>query len=316
MSSLRGSLRARILAVLFQTRRAEVPWGVLLRNTAAAIVPLALGIATGRVGIGLWISVGAIVTMYSDQPGPYRQRLIRLLAVSAAGGFAAFVGLVLGGHLAPLLAATLVISFAGALLVVFGDAAGRVGMAAMILLVITAADPASGPLTALATAALIAGGGLLLTLFSIAAWPLQRYGPEREALAAVYDGLGALARQPVPDSGTAPGLSSGMTELQHTLLGPHRARGAHSPRADGAHERQVRRERFRRQARRGRPRGRVRHERHQPAGAGRSRGAVGRHRPIHRRGSRRRPEDGPLPADAAGRRDGNSPGAGPPRSRP
>lgn len=226
MSSLRGSLRARILAVLFQTRRAEVPWGVLLRNTAAAIVPLALGIATGRVGIGLWISVGAIVTMYSDQPGPYRQRLIRLLAVSAAGGFAAFVGLVLGGHLAPLLAATLVISFAGALLVVFGDAAGRVGMAAMILLVITAADPASGPLTALATAALIAGGGLLLTLFSIAAWPLQRYGPEREALAGVYHGLGALARQPVPDSGTAPGLSSGMTELQHTLLGPHRARGA------------------------------------------------------------------------------------------
>jgi uncharacterized membrane protein YccC len=216
---------ARTLAVLLQTQRAEVPWRVLVRNTAAVIAPLAAGIAAGRVGVGLWISVGAIVTMYSDQPGPYRQRLARLLAVSAAGGLAAFIGMVLGAKLAAILVATLIVGFAGALLVVLGDAAGRVGMAAMILLAITAAHPASSAATALQSAALIACGGLLLTLLSIAAWPLQRYGPEREALAAVYHGLAALARQRNVDSGAAPALSDGMTALQHTLLGPHRARG-------------------------------------------------------------------------------------------
>ena len=225
MSSARDSLRARILAVLLQTKRAEVPWRVLLRSTAAVILPLALGIATGRVSAGIAISVGAIVTMYSDQPGPYRQRLTRLLAVSAAGGLAAFIGMVLGGELPALLVATLVVGFAGALLVVFGDAAGRVGMAAMILLVITAAHPAGSPWAALQSAALIASGGLLLTLFSIAAWPLQLYRPEREALAAVYRGLAALARQRNVDSGAAPALSDGMMALQHTLLGTHRARG-------------------------------------------------------------------------------------------
>jgi uncharacterized membrane protein YccC len=216
---------ARILAVLLQTKRAEVPWRVLLRNTAAVIQPLAGGIATGRVGVGLWISVGAIVTMYSDQPGPYRQRLARLLAVSAAGGLAAFIGMVLGGNLPALLAAMAVIGFAGALLVVFGDASGRVGMAAMILLAITSADPATSAWTALGSAALISSGGLLLTLLSVAAWPLQRYGPEREALSAVYGGLSALARQHDVEAGTAPALSEGMSGLQHTLLGPHRARG-------------------------------------------------------------------------------------------
>ncbi|MFI4908409.1 MAG: FUSC family protein [Steroidobacterales bacterium] len=226
MQPTRDSFRTRILATLVQTRRAEVPWRVLLRSTAAVIVPLALGIATGRVGIGLGISVGAIVTMYSDQPGPYRQRLARLLAVSAAGGLAAFIGMVLGAKLAALLVATVVVGFAGALLVVFGDAAGRVGMAAMILLVITAAHPAGNAWAALQSAALIACGGLLLTLFSIAAWPLQRYGPERESLSAVYRGLAALARQRNIDSGAAPALSDGMTALQHTLLGRHRARGA------------------------------------------------------------------------------------------
>lgn len=226
MQPTSDSLRTRILAVLLQTKRAEVPWRVLLRSTAAVIMPLAIGIATGRIGIGLGISVGAIVTMYSDQPGPYRQRLTRLLAVSAAGGLAAFIGMVLGGKLAALLVATMIVGFAGALLVVFGDAAGRVGMAAMILLVITAAHPASNTWAALQSAALLACGGLLLTLFSIAAWPLQLYGPERESLAAVYRGLARLARQRHIDSGAAPALSDGMTALQHTLLGRHRARGA------------------------------------------------------------------------------------------
>ncbi|HEX5460317.1 MAG TPA: FUSC family protein [Steroidobacteraceae bacterium] len=219
-------IAARILAVLLTTRRAEVPWRVLVRNTAAVIAPLAAGIASGRVGVGLWISVGAIVTMYSDQPGPYRQRLARLLAVSAAGGIAAFIGMVLGANLAALLLATLIVGFAGGVLVVLGDAAGRVGMAAMILLVITAAHPAGSVWAALQSALLIACGGLLLTLFSIAAWPLQRYGPEREALAAVYGGLAALARQRGVEAGSAPALTAGMTGLQHTLLGPHRARGA------------------------------------------------------------------------------------------
>ncbi len=54
---------ARILAVLTQTKRAEVPGRVLLRNTAAVILPLAIGIATDRLGIGLAIAAGAIVTM-------------------------------------------------------------------------------------------------------------------------------------------------------------------------------------------------------------------------------------------------------------
>lgn len=216
---------ARILAVLLQSKRAEVPWLVLVRNTAAVIAPLAAGIATGRVGVGLWIAVGAIVTMYSDQPGPYRQRLARLLAVSAAGGIAAFIGMVLGAQLAALLVATVTVGFAGGLLVVLGDAAGRVGMAAMILLVIAAAHPAGGAWAALQSAGLIACGGLLLTLFSIAAWPLQRYGPEREALAAVYGGLAALSRQRIVAASAAPALTEGMVGLQHTLLGPHRARG-------------------------------------------------------------------------------------------
>ena len=220
----RDPLSSRILSTLLTTRSAQVPWRVLLRNTAAAIVPLALGIASGRLLAGIAMAVGAVVTMYSDQPGPYRQRLTRLLAVSAAGGVATFLGLSLREHFPALLAASLVVGFAGALLVAFGDAIARVGMVAMMLLVIATDLPASTLAAQLQLTAAVTAGGLLLTLFSIAAWPLQRYGPERDALSEVYRGLAALARQPQRGD-TAPELTESMTTLQHTLLGAHRARG-------------------------------------------------------------------------------------------
>lgn len=225
MPAAGGTPRQNILATLWQTRPAQLPWRVLLRNTAAVILPLAAGIYAGRLLTGIAIAVGAVVTMYSDQPGPYRQRLARLLAVSVAGGIATFLGLTLNHHLAAMLIASLAVGFAGALLVAFGEATARVGMVAMMLLVIATDLPAPSLSAAMQLTAAVTAGGLLLTLFSIAAWPLQRHGPEREALSAVYRGLAGLARQPRADSGTAPALTDGMTTLQHTLLGTHRARG-------------------------------------------------------------------------------------------
>ena len=220
------SLRQNLVAALLQTKPAQLPWRVLVRNTAAVVLPLIWGIASHQLLPGIAAAVGAVVTMYSDQPGPYRQRLFRLLAVSAAGGVATFLGLTLNHHLPALLVASFAIGFSGALLVVFGDAIARVGMTAMILLVIATDLPAPSLGAALALTGWVTAGGLLLTLFSIAAWPLQRYGPEREALAAVYRELAAMARRGAHDSGAALELTAGMTELQHTLLGPLRARGA------------------------------------------------------------------------------------------
>jgi len=219
------STRAKLLATLLATGPAQLPWTVLVRNTAAVVLPLVWGIGSGNVLAGIAVSIGALVTMYSDQPGPYRERLTLLLAVSAAGGLASLLGLTLNHHLAALLLASLAIGFFGALLVAFGDAVARVGMTSMILLVIATDLPAPTLSAALQLTLEVTAGGVLLTLLSIAAWPLQRYGPERAALATVYRGLAAMARGATPDAGSALELTGAMTDLQHTLLGPHRARG-------------------------------------------------------------------------------------------
>ncbi len=218
------SLRAHTVQTLTGIKRPDVPLRVVLRNTAAVILPLAVGLATGYPQAGLGVAVGALNTMFSDQPGPYRQRLRNLLLATGAAGLASLLGFLIGGHLLPMLLATAVFGFCGGMLVVFGADNARVGMTSIILLVVTAATPA--PLAmALTGSGLIVAGGLLLTAFSLAAWPLQRYWPERQALSAVYAGLAALARQGAAGTTDVPALTEAMNTLQQTLLGRHRAHG-------------------------------------------------------------------------------------------
>ena len=224
MPSSGYSLRAHAIESLTVIKRPDVPWQVVLRNTAAVILPLGIGLATGYTEVGLAIGAGALDTMFSDQPGPYRQRMRQLLLASLAAGLASLCGFLIGGQLLPILLATAACGFFGGLLVVFGTDTARVGMTSMILLVITASTPTS-LVGALSGAVLIFSGGLLLTLFSLAAWPWQRYLPERHALAHVYAGLAALARQQAHDDAEVPALTEAMTTLQQTLLGRHRAHG-------------------------------------------------------------------------------------------
>lgn len=218
------SFRSSVVENLLKIKRPDVPLWVVLRNTAAVVVPLGIGLATGYPEVGLGIGAGALDTMFSDQPGPYRQRMWQLVLASLAAGLASLCGFLIGGQLLPLLLVTAAFGFFGGLLVVFGVDIARVGMTSMILLVITASTPTTLP-HALLGAGLIFSGGLLLTAFSVAAWPLQRYRPERLALATVYRGLATLARQQTHDAADVPALTDAMTNLQHTLLGRHHARG-------------------------------------------------------------------------------------------
>jgi uncharacterized membrane protein YccC len=224
MSTRAYSLRTSVLQSLTATKRPDVPLWVVFRNTAAVVLPLAVGMLTGHQEAGLAVAAGALDTMFSDQPGPYRQRLWQLFLASLASGLAALCGFLIGGDLLPITLAMAAFGFFGGLLVVFGTDIARVGMTSMILLVVTAASPTSLH-EALIGAVLIFAGGLLLTLFSVAAWPLQRYRPERYALATVYRGLAAFAKEHSQDEDDVPALTDAMTTLQKTLLGRHHARG-------------------------------------------------------------------------------------------
>jgi uncharacterized membrane protein YccC len=80
------------------------------------------------------------------------------------------------------------------------------------------------PADALAAALLIFAGGVLQMLLAIAAWPLQRYRPERQALAALCAELAANARRSA-DQAQAPPVTQALLDVENLLHSPHRARG-------------------------------------------------------------------------------------------
>jgi uncharacterized membrane protein YccC len=213
-----------VLKALMQLKPRDVPVAVALRNTAAVTLPLAIGIASGHVGIGLGISAGALNTMFSDQPGPYRLRMRRMLSVATAAGISAFAGYTLGDNNLLMTFAALIWGFSGGMLVALSPEAARIGLTSMILLVVTAADPRNAG-DAIGPALLIFAGGVLLTLFAIAAWPLQRYIPERAALVNLCRGLAAGARAP-DDAAQAPPATQALTDVENFLHSSYRARGA------------------------------------------------------------------------------------------
>jgi uncharacterized membrane protein YccC len=212
-----------MLKFLLEFKPRDVPYTVALRNTAAVTLPLVFGAATDHLGIGLGVSAGALNTMFSDQPGPYRQRMRHMFAAAVAAGISAFAGYTLGGNDVAIVLAALVWGIGGGLLVALGPDVGRVGLTSMILLVVTSADPRA-PVDALGPALLIFSGGVLLMLFAIAAWPLQRYRPERLALAQVCRQLADSARRH-DDASQAPPVTQALTDVENLLHGRDRARG-------------------------------------------------------------------------------------------
>src|SRR6185437_13581750 len=212
-----------LLHSLLHTGKRDVPASVALRNTAAIVLPLAVGTLTGHLLAGLGVSAGALNTMFADQPGPYRLRLRRMLLTALAAGVAAFAGSVLGQWPLALLLAAALWGFGAGLLVAIDAHMTRVGLTSLILLVIMGAEPHVAR-EAWPTATLIFGGGVLQALFAIAAWPLQRYRPERLALAQAFRGLANFARADVAHGG-AIALPPSLNDLQILLFGEGRARG-------------------------------------------------------------------------------------------
>src|SRR5690606_30915419 len=119
-----------------------------------------------------------INTMFTDQPGPYRQRMQRMLLAALAAGLSALTGILIGEHTVLFVIAAVAFGLIGGLLVALGPVAARVGLTSMIVMMITA-DMGLPVVHAPGVAAMIFAGGLLQMLLALAAWPLQRYRPER-----------------------------------------------------------------------------------------------------------------------------------------
>ena len=212
-----GASLGRLLRDAARLDRTQSDPVVSLRNAIGVAAPLAIGALVGNVAFGLPSTIGALQTAFADRPGPYRLRLLRMLATALAAAVTSGVAVLLSSSDIASAALLLVLGFAAGLLLTAGPSATQVGVAgtAAALIIGHNREPASA---ALHVGLLILVGGLGQAVLAIAAWPLGRHRPERVALAGLYAELATVARRP-PGADAPPPATEQLTPVRQVLYG-------------------------------------------------------------------------------------------------
>jgi uncharacterized membrane protein YccC len=201
--------------ILTRLEREKIVPGRALRNAIGVAVPLATGYWLGSLSGGLIVSSGALNVCFTDGDDPYRQRARRMLLGSLLVGMAVLIG-TLTGHVAPIAIATAgVWAFAAGMLVAINQSATDMGVTTLVTLIVYSAQPLD-PHRAVSAGLLALAGGLFQTLLALAFWPVQRFEPERRALANLFGELARAAATPAAAS-QAPSASTQTTAAHDTL---------------------------------------------------------------------------------------------------
>jgi uncharacterized membrane protein YccC len=202
--------------------QASPHWGAMLRVTAAVTTPLVVGLAAGRITIGLLPSMGAMAASLADRGGSYRSRIIR----SASAGIGGAAGYVVG-HAARGLGwwtvlVVVAVSVISALISTGGAASSQGALQLLVMTVISLGVPY--PETALTGALAYLSGASWALVLSLAGWPLRPRAPEEAAVAEVYRELGRLVEEFGTDRAARLAAFDGALKIAYdTVLGARSA---------------------------------------------------------------------------------------------
>jgi uncharacterized membrane protein YccC len=188
-----------------------------LRNSIGVLLPLVAGFALNMPRGGVVVASGALNVAYSDGSDPYAQRAKRMLASSVLCALGVLLGALSGNHNAAAVIIATLWAVAAGMFVAVGVTAADLGVISLVTLMIYAAQPLTPP-QAVISSVLALGGGLLQTALSVALWPVQRYEPERRALATFFLELSRAAEQPLSATSAPPATVHSM-QAQETLSG-------------------------------------------------------------------------------------------------
>ncbi|GGV18592.1 FUSC family protein [Streptomyces spectabilis] len=169
---------------------APVPWAAVARAAVAIALPLAIGTAVGHPAYGALASMGALSGVIGDTADAYRMRILNIAVPQLFGALGVTLGSLAHGHGWAAVAAVTVIALVSGMMSTIGAVASVSGLLLLLNAVIGAGLPLPGAWWL--APALMTGGGLLVLVLALLAWPLRSGVPERAAVAAAYRKVAAL----------------------------------------------------------------------------------------------------------------------------
>ncbi|QOV37005.1 FUSC family protein [Streptomyces ferrugineus] len=156
----------------------------VVRAAIALALPLAIGLAFGRPSYGALASMGALNGVISDTAAAYRVRIPTIALPQLFGAVGVTLGALVHGHGWVAVAAVTGVALVSGMISTIGAVASASGLVLLLTCVVGAGLPMPGewwlaPL-------LLSGGGLLVLVLALLAWPLRSGVPERAAVADTY----------------------------------------------------------------------------------------------------------------------------------
>ncbi|SEE89071.1 FUSC family protein [Streptomyces sp. Ag109_O5-10] len=163
---------------------APLNWAALARAALAMSLPLAVGLAAGLPAYGALASMGALSGVIGDTADAYRMRILNIAVPQLFGAVGVTAGSLVYGQGWRTVAVITCIALVSGMISTIGAVSSVSGLLLLLNAVIGAGLPLPG--TWWLTPVLMTGGGLLVLLLALLAWPLRSGVPERAAVAAAY----------------------------------------------------------------------------------------------------------------------------------
>ncbi|OIK05399.1 FUSC family protein [Streptomyces monashensis] len=173
-----------------QPEQSPVNWPAVARAAVALALPLAIGLAAGHPAYGALASMGALSGVIGDTADAYRMRILNIAVPQLFGAVGVTLGTLVYGHGWYAVAAVTGVALLSGMISTIGAVASVSGLLLLLNCVVGAGLPLPRPWWL--APALMTGGGLLVLLLALLAWPLRSGVPERAAVAATYRTVAAL----------------------------------------------------------------------------------------------------------------------------
>ncbi|MFG2777888.1 FUSC family protein [Streptomyces prunicolor] len=167
-----------------QPQQAPLNRPAIARAAVAMALPLAIGLATGHTAYGALASMGALSGVIGDTADAYRMRILNIAIPQFFGAVGVTLGAAVYGHGWYAVATLTGIALVSGMISTIGAVASVSGLLLLLNSVIGAGLPLPGEWWL--APVLMAGGGLLVLLLALLAWPLRSGVPERSAVANTY----------------------------------------------------------------------------------------------------------------------------------
>ncbi|MFF0384106.1 FUSC family protein [Streptomyces sp. NPDC004286] len=160
------------------------------RAAIAMALPLAIGLAAGHVAYGALAAIGAMNGIISDTADAYRLRIVHIAVPQFVGAVGIVLGTLVYGRGWYAVVMVVVVALVSGMVSTIGAVASVSALLLLLYCIIGAGLPLPAPWWL--PPALMTGGGLLVLLLTLLAWPLRAGRPERASVARAYRAVADL----------------------------------------------------------------------------------------------------------------------------